>query len=64
MLKNGFYQKKKLKYKNNKTFYQKSAPLRFFTILRKKYFCHFGPKMTSELQKKLKFRSFFDFKRV
>ena len=32
MLKNGFYQRKKLKYKNNKTFYQKSAGLRLLQV--------------------------------
>ena len=32
MLKNGFYQRKKLKYKNNKTFYQKSAELRLLQV--------------------------------
>ena len=42
MLKNGFYQRKKLKYKNNKTLYQKSAVLRLLQVwsnLKKKTFC-------------------------
>ena len=32
MLKNGFYQRKKLKYKKNKTFYQKFAGLRLLQV--------------------------------
>jgi hypothetical protein len=41
MLKNWFYQRKKLKYKNTKTFYQKSAGLRLLQVwsnLKKKKF--------------------------
>ena len=49
MLKNGFYQRKKLKYKNNKTFYQKFAGLRLLqgrSNLKKNFFL-LGPKMTT-----------------
>jgi uncharacterized protein YueI len=67
---NGFYQNKNLSYKTKKTFYQKSASLRFYNfvkILRQKMFCRFGLTMTSKnpfYKKSLNLDLFFYFKKV
>jgi hypothetical protein len=61
-LKMDFVKKKKLKYKSNKTFYQKSAGLRFFFTI----FIVLGQKWPLKIhfttKQKLKFRPFCDLK--